>query len=128
MIRKSKVSEDQSGIDQADFRVDRLDLDHHTWKLMLEGKQYLAPVKDPKSVLDLGTGTGLWAIEVADELADARIIGTDLSPVQASFVPPNVEFLVDNVSRVSFHNPGTRRRGANPARRNHPTDHAPVRK
>lgn len=128
MIRKSKVSEDQSGIDQADFRVDRLDLDHHTWKLMLEGKQYLAPVKDPKSVLDLGTGTGLWAIEVADELADARIIGTDLSPVQASFVPPKLGFLVDNVSRVSFHNPGTRRRGANPARRNHPTDHAPVRK
>ena len=28
------------------------------------GKHYWAPLKDPKRILDLGTGTGIWAMEV----------------------------------------------------------------
>lgn len=43
-----------------------LDLQHHMYDLMLDGKLYIAPVpKDQKihRVLDLGTGTGIWAID-----------------------------------------------------------------
>jgi SAM-dependent methyltransferase len=47
-------------------------------------------------VLDIGTGTGIWAIEFADEFPGAVVIGTDLSPIQPSFVPPNLKFYVDD--------------------------------
>jgi hypothetical protein len=39
------------------------DLQHHLWLLMLKEKLYLAPVNIPQRVLDVGTGTGIWAIE-----------------------------------------------------------------
>ena len=31
--------------------------------MLLKGKLGLAPIKDPQEVLDLGTGTGIWAID-----------------------------------------------------------------
>jgi hypothetical protein len=41
-----------------------LDLQHHLYRLTLDGKLYLSPIKDDvQNVLDIGTGTGLWAIE-----------------------------------------------------------------
>ncbi|KAB8279603.1 SAM dependent methyltransferase [Aspergillus minisclerotigenes] len=58
---------------------------------------YLAPIADRShNVLDVGTGTGLWAIEFGDMHPSAKFIGTDLSPIQPSFTPPNVQFEVDD--------------------------------
>ena len=31
--------------------------------LLCDGKLHFAPLDDPKSILDLGTGTGIWAID-----------------------------------------------------------------
>ncbi|KXJ85778.1 S-adenosyl-L-methionine-dependent methyltransferase [Microdochium bolleyi] len=73
-----------------------VDITHHYLNIMLDGKLFLAPVKDPKKVLDLGTGTGIWAIDFADTHPDADIIGTDLSPIQPSWVPPNIRFEIDD--------------------------------
>jgi SAM-dependent methyltransferase len=47
-------------------------------------------------ILDLGTGTGIWAIDVADEYPSAEVIGTDISPIQPSWVPPNCRFQIDD--------------------------------
>ncbi len=33
---------------------------------------------------------------VADEYPEAEVIGIDLSPIQPTWVPPNVRFLVDD--------------------------------
>jgi hypothetical protein len=33
---------------------------------------------------------------MGDEFPEARIIGTDLSPIQTDLVPPNVEFIIDD--------------------------------
>jgi len=79
-----------------DDELDRMDLEHHIWLLLLGGNHYIAPLVEPLKILDLGTGTGLWAIEVADKLPSAHVIGSDLSPVQPQLVPPNCEFLVDD--------------------------------
>ena len=38
---------------------------------------------------------GVWAIEVGDQFPNARVRGIDLSPTQPVWVPPNVDFLVD---------------------------------
>lgn len=74
----------------------RLDLQHHIYLFCLGGELYLAPIKNPLRVLDVGTGTGIWAIDFADDHPEALVIGTDLSPIQPSFVPPNVKFYVDD--------------------------------
>ncbi|KAF4958164.1 hypothetical protein FSARC_11081 [Fusarium sarcochroum] len=57
---------------------ERMDLAHHLYSLLLEGKLHLAPINPtPQRVLDLGTGTGIWAIDFAEN-------------------PPNCTFEVDD--------------------------------
>jgi SAM-dependent methyltransferase len=76
----------------------RLDLHHHLCRLMIGGRLFRAPIgNNPQRVLDLGTGTGIWAIDFADEYPSALVIGTDLSPIQPTSVPPNCRFYVDDI-------------------------------
>ncbi|KAL8671906.1 MAG: hypothetical protein Q9168_003617 [Polycauliona sp. 1 TL-2023] len=84
------------GRKQSQAELDRLDLTHQKLKILLEEKLLLCPVQNPSRVLDVGTGTGIWAIEYGDEHPDTNILGTDLSPTQPSWVPPNVKFEVDD--------------------------------
>ncbi|KAI5803522.1 S-adenosyl-L-methionine-dependent methyltransferase [Peziza echinospora] len=81
----------------------RLDIYHHIFAIMLGGKTHLAPIKKPKRILDVGTGTGSWAIDIAEEFPDAEIIGNDLSPIQPVWVPPNVRFEVDDAEAPWTH-------------------------
>ena len=66
--------------------LDRLDLTHQMLRITLGNKIYLSPIGDkPANILDIGTGTGIWAIEMADAFPSATIVGTDLSPTQPSW-------------------------------------------
>ena len=66
--------------------LDRLDLTHNMLKISMGMKLFDATFsKAPKNILDIGTGTGMWAIEMADEYPEAEIVGTDLSPTQPSW-------------------------------------------
>jgi SAM-dependent methyltransferase len=77
---------------------DRLDLLHHIFLLILGGKLYDAPItSELKRVLDVGTGTGIWAIDFADENPGCDVLGTDLSPIQPTWLPPNAKFYIDDV-------------------------------
>jgi trans-aconitate methyltransferase len=63
---------------------------HHIW-----GRNILAPITPkPARILDIGTGTGAWVVEVADRYPTAYVWGVDLSPIQPTLVPPNAEFMV----------------------------------
>jgi len=80
-----------------EMELDRLDLQHHLFRMTLDGSLHRAPLaKDIHNVLDVGTGTGLWPIEFAAEYPSAKVIGTDLSPVQPKFVPLNCRFYIEN--------------------------------
>jgi len=77
-----------------------LDIQHHCWRLALAGKLFIAPVSsDVHNVIDIGTGGGQWAIEFADKYPSANVIGTDLSPIQPEWTPPNCSWLVDNAEQ-----------------------------
>lgn len=81
----------------------RLDLHHEIFVLLLDGELYKAPLDPSKQtrILDIGTGTGVWAFEMACKFPDAEIIATDLSPV-ARFpwgALANCRFEVDDVER-----------------------------
>ena len=81
-----------------DTHNDQQDIAHHAWLLALNHKLYLAPVHNPGRILDVGTGTGIWAIEMAELFPNAQVVGTDLSPIQPTWVPPNCVFEVDDVT------------------------------
>lgn len=85
---------------------DRLDLLHHIFLLVLGGKLYDAPIHPPPTkVLDIGTGTGIWAIDFADENPGADVLGTDLSPIQPTWVPPNAKFYIDDAESEWVYSP-----------------------
>jgi SAM-dependent methyltransferase len=85
---------------------DRLDLHHHVFRLTLRGAITLAPfTPTPQRVLDLGTGTGIWAIEFADEHPTSTVVGNDLSPIQPTWVPPNCKFIVDDIENEWVYSP-----------------------
>jgi len=86
-------------------------MQHELFKLSLGGRLNLAPLVNPRSALDIGTGTGIWAVDfgklfrlpftpnnsfafllallllflitlTAIQHPSADVMGTDLSPIQ----------------------------------------------
>ncbi|RFU78682.1 s-adenosyl-l-methionine-dependent methyltransferase [Trichoderma arundinaceum] len=75
---------------------EREDMKHAMVVHVCQGKLHFAPLENPQKILDIGTGTGIWAIDMGDEYPEAEILGIDLSPIQPQWVPPNVQFMVDD--------------------------------
>nr|POE74527.1 putative methyltransferase tdie [Quercus suber] len=80
--------------------ADRLDLQHHILQLTYGNNLHFAPLNNPKHAIDVGTGTGIWAVDFADEYPDCQVIGIDLSPGQPTLVPPNLKFIIDDAEDI----------------------------
>jgi SAM-dependent methyltransferase len=84
---------------------DRLDLQHHLYKLLL-GRNSFARLRQPRAILDVACGTGMWCREMALEFPRAQVVGFDIdrTPLEASLArlgpggqfPPNFKFLEAN--------------------------------
>jgi len=75
---------------------------------LLFGTNVVAPIiKNPTEIgnlaslcmvliasVDIGTGSGRWVVEVADDYPTAHVVGIDLSPIQPTEVPTNAEFIL----------------------------------
>jgi len=82
--------------------IDRLGLHHTLLKAVFHNRLHYAPLFSPKNILDIGTGTGSWAIEMGDAFPHATVQGTDLSPIQPTSVPQNVQFFIDDASEEDW--------------------------
>ncbi|KAF7559365.1 hypothetical protein G7046_g4801 [Stylonectria norvegica] len=81
-----------------DVEQEREDMKHAMVKLLCSQNLHFAPLGNyPQEMLDIGTGTGIWAIEMGDQYSSANVLGVDLSPIQPDWLPPNVRFMVDDV-------------------------------
>ncbi|TDZ71701.1 Secondary metabolism regulator LAE1 [Colletotrichum trifolii] len=77
------------------------DINHHLLTLSCGGKLHLAPLDPSKlhKALDIGTGTGIWAMDFADEYPECEVTGTDISPIQPGWVPTNCKFEMEDCTR-----------------------------
>ncbi|KAL0941220.1 uncharacterized protein CTRU02_203983 [Colletotrichum truncatum] len=80
---------------------ERLDIQHNMFIVTFDGSLGTAPPNDPDAkvgrVLDVGTGTGIWALDFGEEHPDAEVIGVDLSAIQPNCTLPNVRFEIDDI-------------------------------
>ncbi len=92
----------------------RLDFQHFMLRYALRGN-YAAPVRNPTGVLDVGSGTGRWAIEMANLFPRARVVGLDVNPPPVDLMaeggmdmrPPNYSFVAGNILEgLPFAEPG----------------------
>ncbi|KAL7273999.1 hypothetical protein RUND412_003115 [Rhizina undulata] len=75
----------------------RLDIFHKMFNVLRRGELHRTPIVrnySPPRILDLGTGTGIWAIDMADKYQDAEVIGVDLSLIQPKWIPRNLRFQI----------------------------------
>ena len=86
------------GLPTDEDEMDRLDLQHHKYKLVIGNKHFLAPIgPTPQRILDLATGTGIWALDVADMFPTAQVTGVDIAPIQPAWVAINCQFELDDI-------------------------------
>ncbi|RKF71505.1 Secondary metabolism regulator LAE1 [Golovinomyces cichoracearum] len=84
---------------------DRLDIYHKLLLLARRGALHTFPFTAPYDegigplILDWGTGTGIWAIEMADKYlaVHAKVIGLDLALTQPPNIPSNLTFLQGDI-------------------------------
>ncbi|KAJ7062482.1 S-adenosyl-L-methionine-dependent methyltransferase [Mycena amicta] len=73
----------------------RLDGFHSALVRYLGGKPYLAPLEGitPRRVLELGSGSGAWANDIAIRFPDAEVVAVDAAEPQGTRIfAPNVTF------------------------------------
>jgi SAM-dependent methyltransferase len=73
----------------------RLDFQHFFLKGVLQAN-YLAPLKTPTAILDIGSGTGRWIIDMAQQFPNARVTGIDIAPTTTG-APLNAQFVQHDV-------------------------------
>ncbi|KAI0400117.1 S-adenosyl-L-methionine-dependent methyltransferase [Xylaria palmicola] len=85
-----------------------MDILHHVSTLMQDGKITMAHIDESvQRVLDVGCGTGIWAIDFADQYPHTEVIGVDISPSQPQWIPPNLKFEIDDITQPWTYTPNS---------------------
>lgn len=65
----------------------------------LKNPLFRSPISEKaQNVIDLGTGSGDWALDMADKFPNLTIHGVDLHPPPRSWTAPNCVFEVDDIT------------------------------
>ncbi|KAF9167824.1 hypothetical protein DFQ26_003018 [Actinomortierella ambigua] len=79
--------------------ADRLDAQHYLVRYVFKGNYNVK--LDPKAklnILDVATGTAVWALEMSHEFPNSQIYGVDISPIFPSEIKPaNCHFQLCNI-------------------------------
>ncbi|KFY95488.1 hypothetical protein V498_03326 [Pseudogymnoascus sp. VKM F-4517 (FW-2822)] len=106
--RYHSYGESQYAFPNDERELERLDMQHTMQTMLLNNKLFWSPIgPSPQKILDLGTGTGIWAIEMADLFPSAEVIGTDVSAIQPDWVGPNCSFEIDDAEQDWLYEPNS---------------------
>jgi len=75
--------------------INRLDFQHYALRASLKSN-HMAQLDNPRTILDVGSGTGQWCYEICAEFPDALVTGFDLEAGKAANVG-NYQFVSGNV-------------------------------
>ncbi|KAJ7265989.1 S-adenosyl-L-methionine-dependent methyltransferase [Mycena haematopus] len=82
--------------------MQRLDELHLAFTKYFGGK--LCPISldemRPTRILELGCGSGAWAIQAATQFPAAQILAVDRSPLPNRYIPPNLIFQIADLSKA----------------------------
>ncbi|KAG0347504.1 hypothetical protein BG005_000118 [Podila minutissima] len=78
---------------------DRLDAQHYLVRFVFKGNYNVQLDHEAKlRILDVATGTGVWALEMSHEFPKAEVYGVDISPIfPAEIKPSNCHFQLCNI-------------------------------
>jgi len=75
---------------------DRMRVVHQVYLQVFDLELTTVPLRDPALVLDVGAGTGEWAIAMGEAFPACEVVGVDISALAPTAVPHNVFFEVDD--------------------------------
>ncbi|KAJ7106082.1 S-adenosyl-L-methionine-dependent methyltransferase [Mycena crocata] len=82
--------------------IERYHLFHRVIQYMLHGRIFVGPVHRTlqfgEYLLDLGTGGGLWAVDMCDQFPWVKVTGVDLVPIQPRHVPSRCLFEIWDIN------------------------------
>ncbi|KAI5467358.1 methyl transferase [Mariannaea sp. PMI_226] len=71
-----------------DAELNRLDIFHKVFLVARNEKLFEAPITRPTPrIMDLGTGTGIWAVNIGEEVPNAQVMGVDLNAIMPQLIP-----------------------------------------
>ncbi|KAG6103862.1 hypothetical protein E4U14_006097 [Claviceps sp. LM454 group G7] len=85
-----------------DNESDRLDFQHKLYLTVTEGNLGHAPVREPRQVLEVASGTGIWALEYATANPACHVTGTDISAIQHAHSLPNLNFVLHDFEKDAW--------------------------
>lgn len=76
--------------------IQRLNEQHWIFTEAKGGVICSAPIKASKDlkIMDLGCGSGVWCLQMAEDFPQASVVGADVSPIQPKNKPANIEWKV----------------------------------
>ncbi|TVY92317.1 Secondary metabolism regulator, partial [Lachnellula willkommii] len=96
----ASYGKEEYGAPMDEQEMDRIDMAHAKYFMLLEKKRWLAPIPaQPQKVLDLACGTGIWSIDFADANPSAEVTGVDIAPIQPKWTSPNCHFEIDDIEQ-----------------------------
>ncbi|THV87360.1 methyltransferase LaeA [Aureobasidium pullulans] len=76
----------------------RMDVYHNLFYdkagLSLHSARLIPEVTRRPRIMDLGCGTGFWAIDMGEQYPEGEVLGLDLANLQPAQIPPNVRFQI----------------------------------
>ncbi|KAK0499110.1 S-adenosyl-L-methionine-dependent methyltransferase [Armillaria luteobubalina] len=75
-----------------DLEWKRLDEFHDGMRSFLGGQLSFAPIENPRRIIDIGAGSGAWALQAAEMFPESQIVAADIKPLPPRPYPSNVSF------------------------------------
>ncbi|KAK3324272.1 S-adenosyl-L-methionine-dependent methyltransferase [Cercophora scortea] len=85
-----------------DDEIERLQYMHMLFNMMFENRLLFPPIPRPRRILECGSGSASWAMEVAEQYPECEVIGLDIYPYpMPADLPANLDLQIDDLNSPS---------------------------